>query len=1094
MKKYLVFFGSLFLGNICHAATAGNLTVMGKVVSSYAEISTMSQSAAIGFIDGSTQTTAGYIRAKEEGTLIMHTSTINCVGTNITCADAGNGVLSITITGGSGGGGGGSLVYYDGTQFISLSTVSMIGIKSASLNSGTSFFFFESTGNWTAAQRFFSSSTFNGGVTHSSFTSLSTTTIIDNSSLAVGTTSGNGAYSVTFGPGLGTGINVVGTGANGIVFYVNAAAQMTVNNGNVSLAGFYTGSQGGTAAQPMYSFQTDNGMHFPGALDDRRLTLTAEGRNGFMLFPDGRLSLGGSQTPISGVSVTSATASGCLFSVSSGGLISFLVCQDSASINTNLFISSPVIVSSISASIGMLANQATFYQLTASTVSFPNVSVSIATTLVVGQHLIVAQVNGNNAIIASGGDNAGSGSGSDSGDAFGNPISTRPLTSPRGIEVSSGTVFSTWSVYGLIQSTSGALLGGTTVQGVFLLEGGTFQFRNGTNEFSIVFATGGYSAGDRLIVSQVTGNRFVIASGKAVIDTAGSGTDTGDPFGNPISTRPITSPRGVEVSSGIVFSTWNVFGLIQSTAGALLGNTTIQGVLTVEGGSITINNNGIVPFTLNFASAPSAGQKLGVTGAVGNRLTIGGVGDNAGSGSGGGPDPSLQSPATGPYNLNRFGISQSTGIELGDFLQLTTFLSTSDAQQTKFVNFLSTYGVKDVDLSIATRTIGELNTLTFNEEGSAIGGHVSAVNCVGSVLTCSQSGSTTTITATGASSQVPVIITTSGAIYHMNYPMSALLAMSTTFGVSESTAMYKEPGSLVNFMPVAFDPSTTEYMYGSFIVPTNIDLSSNATITFSLMPKTSSASMFNVQMLFESSAVISGSIYNYQNSTGVDVCPTSVSTSGVNTCSFSQSISALDFNPNETVFFRIGRGHDTSKLLASELRSDLYVMNMMLDLPLVQTAISQGDNLGNGKASIVVDLGGQFALTGASQVVTGITASTNSFVLVASTATNMFHFGVSTRGYTTSMGAQPTLSSCGSGPSFSVGSNNIAGTVTAGATSGGCTVTFGVPYTNDPTCTVQPQTISLVNSFSYTHSNIGIVVTQTALGTGKFDYMCIGKE
>jgi len=75
------------------------------------------------------------------------------------------------------------------------------------------------------------------------------------------------------------------------------------------------------------------------------------------------------------------------------------------------------------------------------------------------------------------------------------------------------------TIRGIIISSAGALMGGTTIQGVFLLEGGTFQFRNGTNEFSMTFATRP-SAGQHLMVTDVTGDRVLITGGG---DSAGGG-------------------------------------------------------------------------------------------------------------------------------------------------------------------------------------------------------------------------------------------------------------------------------------------------------------------------------------------------------------------------------------------------------------------------------------------------------------------------------------------------------------------------------------------------------------------------------------------
>lgn len=110
------------------------------------------------------------------------------------------------------------------------------------------------------------------------------------------------------------------------------------------------------------------------------------------------------------------------------------------------------------------------------------------------------------------------------------------------------------------------------------------------------------------------------------------------------------------------------------------------------------------------------------------------------------------------------------------------------------------------------------------------------------------------------------------------------------------------------------------------------------------------------------------------------------------------------------------------------------------------------------------------------------------FVVASSTANTAFM--ISSGGHIIASSTSPVLSSCGTGPTM-VGSD-AHGTVTAGATSGGCTVTFQIPYSATPVCTVTPQTGSVVNTFSYTVSATAIVVTETAFGTGKFDYICRG--
>lgn len=101
----------------------------------------------------------------DEGNYVMTLTTISCVGTPITCANLGNGIFQISVAASGGaGGGGGSLVYYDGTQFISISSVSAPGIVTQSLNGHTSFYVFNSTGNWITPQNFKSSTTFGGNI------------------------------------------------------------------------------------------------------------------------------------------------------------------------------------------------------------------------------------------------------------------------------------------------------------------------------------------------------------------------------------------------------------------------------------------------------------------------------------------------------------------------------------------------------------------------------------------------------------------------------------------------------------------------------------------------------------------------------------------------------------------------------------------------------------------------------------------------------------------------------------------------------------------------------------------------------------------
>lgn len=99
-------------------------------------------------------------------------------------------------------------------------------------------------------------------------------------------------------------------------------------------------------------------------------------------------------------------------------------------------------------------------------------------------------------------------------------------------------------------------------------------------------------------------------------------------------------------------------------------------------------------------------------------------------------------------------------------------------------------------------------------------------------------------------------------------------------------------------------------------------------------------------------------------------------------------------------------------------------------------------------------------------------------------------FSVSNTGHIIASSTTPTLSSCGTSPSST--GDDTHGTVTVGATGTGCTITFATPFAADPVVLVTPETGSIVNTFSYTHSTTGIVVTQSGLGGNKFDYWVIG--
>ena len=85
-------------------------------------------------------------------------------------------------------------------------------------------------------------------------------------------------------------------------------------------------------------------------------------------------------------------------------------------------------------------------------------------------------------------------------------------------------------------------------------------------------------------------------------------------------------------------------------------------------------------------------------------------------------------------------------------------------------------------------------------------------------------------------------------------------------------------------------------------------------------------------------------------------------------------------------------------------------------------------------------------------------------------------------------GTIPTLSSCGTNPSITVGSTDNAGEITEGSVATGCTITFASAKTNAPFCTVTEQSGLAA---SYTISTTAITITNIgALSSTKLDYSC----
>lgn len=106
-------------------------------------------------------TPGGVIVMESDGTPRFRATTLNFA--NCTVTQVSNSSAVITCAGGSGSSGG-SLTYFNGTQSITISTFSMPGVQTVSLNGNTTFYIPRSTFAWTGAQTDLSSTVLVGPV------------------------------------------------------------------------------------------------------------------------------------------------------------------------------------------------------------------------------------------------------------------------------------------------------------------------------------------------------------------------------------------------------------------------------------------------------------------------------------------------------------------------------------------------------------------------------------------------------------------------------------------------------------------------------------------------------------------------------------------------------------------------------------------------------------------------------------------------------------------------------------------------------------------------------------------------------------------
>lgn len=373
---------------------------------------------------------------------------------------------------------------------------------------------------------------------------------------------------------------------------------------------------------------------------------------------------------------------------------------------------------------------------------------------------------------------------------------------------------------------------------------------------------------------------------------------------NTIELNALRSSITVIRESTATFNTrFNTFSsTVQAEAGIFKGWFS---TFTVQIDSISATIGGIAPSTRTLASnfslwlsttqgiikstAANLADNTGTINAVGNPIhwqklydVPAGFADGTDDGSGGGV-PSLQNPTTGIHNLQsdagtRYGIANSTGIEVGQNLQLTAWMST---------------------MSAAVGTTGKASLV-------------------------------------------------------WDFDAVSLHALTTDYAVADSTS------SKLNFyLGRLFPKDTTSYMHGKRVLPTNLDISS--TIYFqAIIRSTNPAAGTNVQILFTSTAtsVTGPSFLDYSQSTGADAVALTNNQGQLDVANWSQSVSALGWKPDQMLFFKFGRGHDTSKLTTTDYPGGLYILSVRMIIPVIASGLGNADNMGNATATKDIDMTG----------------------------------------------------------------------------------------------------------------------------------------
>lgn len=516
------------------------------------------------------------------------------------------GSLTITCNGGGGSSGGGSTKL--GTKIGNLVLVSSGFFPEMTVvsdgNGASTFTFTNTTNSWTASQNFKATTTFDGAIF------ITTGVTITNGNLVVGTQAPAGiVVSISSSAGYLGEIVRMSTGETVLADFTASSATLNFPRGvgissltvrgNITAGNsgkyfgtpfndltnclycFDTGSTGFNAfgGNGQVSFISGGAIHY-GFTNGAFIvngTNIVRGPNGSQAAPTYTftnkltsgllLDAGNADIAMSAnskelmrwmsagsVIIGRSGIGGATFQVSSGAVNQPLVLftsevpkfqVDGSSIwaNAPIYASSPIIVTTLTATVGMLTPSVTTQVLTVSgsSVTTQNYTLVLASPPVQGQHFFAAYVNGTNVVMAGGGDNAGSGGGSGS-DGFGNPVSTRVVSAPFGINSSSGIFTSSMNVYDVITSSTGALLGGATIQGNGLFINPGFLAVGTSNYWPVTFSSanpqsyifgitsGVMSNGDPLfgvgVSSTLIGSASTYINGVAIIGPLGGGTNT----------------------------------------------------------------------------------------------------------------------------------------------------------------------------------------------------------------------------------------------------------------------------------------------------------------------------------------------------------------------------------------------------------------------------------------------------------------------------------------------------------------------------------------------------------------------------------------